>query len=73
MKRVIVFLVLVILAYGSVLAQTTEFYPGSQYDSAVPTPKSVLGYEIGEYFTDHHQMEEWKSIFMRLQKPYLNE
>jgi hypothetical protein len=38
-------------------AQSFEFYPGAQYDPNIPTPKSYLGYEIGEYFTDHLQME----------------
>ncbi|MCZ6818496.1 MAG: M14 family zinc carboxypeptidase [Calditrichaeota bacterium] len=59
MKRLVVFLALLSLFNGSAFAQTTEFYPGAQYDSAVPTPHSILGYEIGEYFTDHHQMEEY--------------
>jgi Zinc carboxypeptidase len=28
--------------------------PGGPYDPAVPTPRSVLGYEVGERFTPHH-------------------
>ncbi len=28
--------------------------PGGPYDPAVPTPASVLGYELGEDFTPHH-------------------
>jgi hypothetical protein len=27
---------------------------GGPYDAAVPTPASVLGYELGERFTPHH-------------------
>ena len=27
-----------------------------QFDPAVPTPRSVLGYEIGERFTPHHML-----------------
>src|SRR5687767_1806806 len=29
---------------------------GGQYDAAVPTPRSVLGYEVGDRFTPHHMM-----------------
>lgn len=28
--------------------------PGGPYDPAIPTPASVLGYELGERFTPHH-------------------
>ena len=28
--------------------------PGGTYDPAVPTPRSVLGYDIGDRFTPHH-------------------
>src|SRR5688572_1887017 len=28
--------------------------PAAAYDPAVPTPRAVLGYEIGERFTPHH-------------------
>src|SRR5687768_8736655 len=27
---------------------------GGQYDPAVPTPKSILGYDVGDRFTAHH-------------------
>ena len=30
--------------------------PGGPYDPAVPTPQSVLGYELGERFTPHHML-----------------
>ena len=29
---------------------------GAAYDPAVPTPRAVLGYEIGERFTPHHMI-----------------
>ena len=29
---------------------------GGQYDPRVPTPRSVLGYELGERFTPHHML-----------------
>ena len=38
-----------------VLAQHT-FANGGAFDAAVPTPKSVLGYEVGDRFTPHHMM-----------------
>ena len=33
-----------------------EWLPGGSYDGTIPTPSSVLGYEIGEDLTDHWQM-----------------
>lgn len=44
------------------LAQSSaqpEWWPGGEYDPAVPSPRSVLGYEIGNLLTDHHQMEAY--------------
>jgi hypothetical protein len=39
---------------GSVAPISPDFYwPGADYDPAVPTPKSVLGYQIGEAITPH--------------------
>ncbi len=40
----------------SLSAQQPAWYPGSTYDPSVPTPLSVLGHEIGEYYTEHLQM-----------------
>jgi hypothetical protein len=33
--------------------------PGASYDPAVPTPKAVLGYELGERFTSHRAMTRY--------------
>jgi hypothetical protein len=44
-----------VLALGaSPLAAQHAFSTGGSYDPAVPTPRSVLGYGIGERFTPHH-------------------
>jgi Zinc carboxypeptidase len=32
---------------------------GSGYDPAIPTPASVLGYEVGERFTPHHLLHRY--------------
>jgi len=32
------------------------YWPGANYDPAVPSPKSVLGYQIGEAITPHAQI-----------------
>ncbi len=29
------------------------------YDPAVPTPRAVLGYELGDYFTQHHRIVKY--------------
>ncbi len=51
MKRI--WLVLA-LAGVSPLSAQHSFNPGGAFDPAVPTPRSVLGYEVGQRFTPHH-------------------
>src|SRR5688500_6703355 len=46
---------LVPLSVTSLEAQH-PFAAGGAYDPAVPTPLSVLGYEVGDRFTPHHMM-----------------
>ncbi len=49
-----------LLALGaSPLAAQHAFSTGGPYDPAVPTPRSVLGYEIGDRFTPHHLMARY--------------
>jgi hypothetical protein len=50
---------LVALCVSTVAAQRFEFFPGGTYDNAVPTPQSILGYEIGTYHTDYAGLERW--------------
>jgi hypothetical protein len=50
---------LLILLSGSVVAQKFEFFPGGTYDASVPTPQSVLGYQIGDYHTNYAGLERW--------------
>ncbi len=40
-------------------AQSRDWWPGASYDPKVPAPKSVLGYEIGEYWTEHEAMTDY--------------
>jgi hypothetical protein len=53
MKRFVMTTLLLVLAASPLAAQHT-FSSGGPYDPAVPTPRSVLGYEIGDRFTPHH-------------------
>ena len=43
-----------VLVPAALLAQ--QPYGTGPYDPAVPTPRSVLGYEIGQRFTPHHML-----------------
>jgi hypothetical protein len=53
-------LALVLLALGArALAAQHAFSPGGAYDPAVPTPRSVLGYEVGDRFTPHHMLARY--------------
>jgi hypothetical protein len=40
-------------------AQHTYSQAGATYDPAVPTPRSVLGYDIGDRFTPHHMVHRY--------------
>ena len=40
-------------------AQQKEWWPDTTYDPKIPTPRSVLGYEIGDYWTEHEQMTDY--------------
>ncbi|HEV2149783.1 MAG TPA: M14 metallopeptidase family protein, partial [Longimicrobiaceae bacterium] len=53
MKHTALLLALALCAAPPAAAQHA-FSAGGDYDSAVPTPRSVLGYEVGERFTPHH-------------------
>jgi hypothetical protein len=49
-----ILLVLLLGAAAPAVAQHAFTRAGQTYDPAVPTPRSVLGYEVGERFTPHH-------------------
>jgi hypothetical protein len=41
-------------ALATGLSAQHSFNPSGRFDPAVPTPRSILGYELGERFTPHH-------------------
>jgi hypothetical protein len=45
---------ILLIAFASTAAAQHSFNPSGSFDPAVPTPRAVLGYEIGERFTPHH-------------------
>jgi hypothetical protein len=47
-------LLLLLAAGATELAAQHSFSSSGSFDPAVPTPRSVLGYEVGERFTPHH-------------------
>lgn len=58
MKKLISILIFLALM-TPIFSQDYEWWKNGTYDPAVPTPKSVLGYEIGTYLTDHLQMVDY--------------
>lgn len=36
-----------------------DYFGGLRFDESVPTPESVIGHEIGERFTRHHQIVDY--------------
>ena len=59
MVRRVLVLALLVVCLSAPGAQQFEFFPGGTYDRSVPTPASVLGYEIGTYHTDYAGLERW--------------
>jgi hypothetical protein len=55
MYRLALLPLLLLLAAAPLSAQHA-LSSGGSYDPAVPTPSSVLGYEMGERFTPHHML-----------------
>jgi hypothetical protein len=45
-----------LLALASTAGAQHAFNPAGNYDPAVPTPRAVLGYEVGQRFTPHHMI-----------------
>ena len=48
-----------IVALGAAIAvhgQAREWWPGTTYDPAIPTPESAIGYAMGDYLTEHGEM-----------------
>ena len=59
MRKTVITTVLLFIVPAAAWCQVFEWLPGSTYDSSIPTPESVLGYEIGDYLTDHLQMIDY--------------
>ena len=56
MKRLFIVVFFASMSFGQ---EMTYFFPGGTYDPKIPSPKSVLGYEIGERFTDYRNLERY--------------
>jgi len=49
-------LLLVLGLGGTMHGQSREWWPGTTYDPSVPTPRLAIGYDMGEYLTEHGDM-----------------
>lgn len=58
MRRPALLLALAWIAAAPLYAQHA-LAAGGRYDPAVPTPRSVLGYEVGQRFTPHHLLARY--------------
>ena len=52
-------LTLLLVAGGVQAQERLEFWPDATYDSAVPTPASVIGYELGDRVTRVHDVYDY--------------
>ena len=57
MNRPVVAMAVLMLAARGLSAQ--QPWGTGPYDPAVPTPRSVLGYEVGDRFTPHHMLSRY--------------
>ena len=55
MRPATAFAVLVLISAGPLAAQHS-YSTGTGYDPAIPTPRALLGYEVGDRFTPHHRI-----------------
>jgi hypothetical protein len=53
------------LAAIAPLAAQHAFNPTGDFDPRVPTPQSVLGYEVGARFTPHHKVHQYFAALAR--------
>jgi hypothetical protein len=57
MKKIIAVLLLALISQFTVAQDLSYYLPkGYTYNSKVPTPKQVLGYEVGEWHVTHDQL-----------------
>lgn len=65
MKLSLLLATVLVVAPAAVQAQHALGQHG-QYDPAVPTPATVLGYELGERFTPHHMIVRYAETLARV-------
>jgi len=61
-------ILVVLLGAQAAFAQAPEkfeFYPGAQYDPAIPTLKQVVGHDWAEKVTTHHEMEHYLDALVK--------
>jgi hypothetical protein len=57
MKKYTIAVVLALFSFGSIAQDLSYYLPkGYTYNPAIPTPKQVLGYEVGEWHVTHDQL-----------------
>ena len=65
MKKIICLLVFLATSLTG-LAQTTDasyYLPdGHQYDSEIPTPQSILGFNVGDWHVSHDKLSEYMRV-----------
>jgi Zinc carboxypeptidase len=59
MRKICFAIVAVFLISGLAGAQQDPLHPSASYNTAVPTPESVLGYKLGSAFTPYDRLEHY--------------
>ncbi|WP_288955971.1 M14 family zinc carboxypeptidase [uncultured Polaribacter sp.] len=59
MKKVLLLFILVSIATSAQKVDLSYYLPKGNYNSAIPTPKSVIGHEVGEWHITHDKLVEY--------------
>ena len=59
MKKSLALIFLTFLGFSVLICDDFKFWKGGVYNPAIPTPKQILGYEIGDFITEHYEMERY--------------
>jgi len=59
MKKSLALIFLTFLGFSVLICDDFKFWKGGVYNPAISTPKQILGYEIGDFITEHYEMERY--------------
>lgn len=60
---VVLFVVNAVISFSSLAKPAAEYFAkGTEFDPSIPTPESVLGYEVGQWHVRHDQLVQYLHV-----------